>query len=349
MDFRILQVGCGMRGRAWTEVLDDMEGVRAVGYVDTNLGNAQALAISRGQPAFDNLEVALRSVDVEGVLVVTPPATHQSLLEQVLRYRLPILTEKPLADTMEGAVSIVATAEERSIPISVGMQFRYLPVTRMIRQLIDEGRYGQPGFALFTYLRNRDPYLPHLNWGSRYPVNQPHVKLLDSTIHHYDLMRYCYGSEPAWLQTYTWNPTWSKYGHDSNVASLMKLSNGVMVQYLGTFTAGRNELQFEWRTDCEGGIISQRSLFGDLFVATSDAPTMTPVPLESCTPFLDDSRQLLSEFVRSLSAGQPVPCSGREHLSTLAMVFGAIESAETGQRVDMDEFRRRYGLRTNAV
>ncbi|MDR7468123.1 MAG: Gfo/Idh/MocA family oxidoreductase [Armatimonadota bacterium] len=345
MTFRVVVVGCGARGKMWGEVLDRLGSEAALAAaVDPNQAHAQALATPRGAPAFGDLEEALETVAADAVLVATPPATHRAVIERVLRHGLPILAEKPLADDLADAVALVRQAEEAGVPLSLSVQFRYLPVSRRLRELLAAQPYGRPGFALFTYLRNRDPYAPHLNWGTRYPVSARHPMLVDQTIHHYDLIRFCYQAEPVWLQATTWNPSWSQYAHDSNVATFMELTNGVRLQYLGTWTGGWNQMQFEWRTDCERGIVTQRELFGDLCVAAVDDPELTPVPLEPFDAFYDDSAALLRAFAVSLRQGRPVPCDGRDHLQTLAMVFAAIESAETGCRVDLEDFRRRHGL-----
>jgi predicted dehydrogenase len=168
-----------------------------------------------------------------------------------------------------------------------------------------------------------------------------HPMLLEQTIHHYDLIRYCYNSEPAWLLAHTYNPSWSMYAHDSNVAATMELENGILAHYLGTWTAGWNAMQFEWRTDFSHGVVIQRELFDTLYAAHAADGAPAPVPLEPFTPFLDDTELLLREFARVVTAGGSVPCAGRDHLQSLAMAFATIESAKEGRRVDLREFRRR--------
>jgi hypothetical protein len=49
-------------------------------------------------------------------------------------------------------------------------------------------------------------------------------------------------------------------------------------------------------------------------------------------------------FVGHVTNGQPIECSGADHLYTLALCFAAIESSETGRTVEMADFYRRYGI-----
>jgi predicted dehydrogenase len=275
------------------------------------------------------------------VVLITPPFSEERerQFRTLVSHRLPVLAEKPLTLDLPSAVRIVEQMEGAGLPLSISLQFRYLPVARQIRGFVRDGRYGAPGFGQFTYLRNRDGRAPHLN---KYPLTMEHPMLLEQTIHHYDLIRYCYDSEPVWLQAHTWNPAWSMYAHDSNVSTHMELANGMQVQYLGTWTAGWNAMQFEWRTDFPGGILTQKSLFSDLFTAALSDEALSPVSLEPFTPFLDDTGLLLRDFVRAIGAGRPAPCAGRDHLKSLAMAYAAIEAIRTGHRVDMHEFRNRY-------
>jgi predicted dehydrogenase len=341
MSFRLLLVGCGARGRKWDEVVHRLDGIAVVGYVDSNLAAARTLAKATDCPVFSDLNQGLKEVRADAVLLVTPPDTRQHQMEAILQHRLPVLSEKPLAVDLPAAVAMVQALDAAEVPLSISVQYRYLPVTRKIREFVTGGQLGQPGFSQFTYLRNRDGAAPHLN---KYPLTMKQPMLLEETVHHYDLIRYCYGAGPVWLQAHTWNPSWSMYAHDSNVAAMIEMSNGVRLQYLGTWTAGWNEHQFRWRTDFERGIITQESNYSDLFLADMDDSKLRPVQLEPFTPNLDDTERLLRQFVDSIQAGTPGPCSGRDHLQTLAMVFAVMESSETGSRVDMNDFRQRHGI-----
>jgi predicted dehydrogenase len=327
----------------WDDVIHRVDGVATVGYVDRRIEAAQAMASPRGQPFFNDLDTALAAQVADAVVLVTPPFSEDRLRQfsSLVRHRLPVLAEKPLTLDLESSVHIVREMEAAQLPLAISLQFRYLPVTREIRRIVMEGHYGRPGFAMFNYVRNRDGRAPYLN---KYPLTMEHPMLLEQTIHHYDLIRYCYDSEPAWLLGHTYNPSWSMYAHDSNVAATMELENGMLVHYLGTWTSGWNAMQFEWRTDFPGGVLIQRELFDALYAAHAADEALSPVSLEKFTPFLDDTELLFREFLAAVTAGGTVPCTGRDHLQTLAMAFATIDSARDGRRIDMREFRRRHHI-----
>jgi predicted dehydrogenase len=159
--------------------------------------------------------------------------------------------------------------------------------------------------------------------------------MLEQTIHHLDLLRFVYAREVETVLCRTWNPPWSMYAHDSNVACHLTMQGGLEVSYLGTWTGGWDRLRFECRTDGPGGVIVQRELFDDLATARRTDASLTPVPMPACVAFRDDTLALLDDFIAALKAGSPVPCEGRDHLRTLAACFAAIESSETGRAVDV--------------
>ncbi len=319
--FRILLAGLGNRGRMWASIIEERADVTLSGVVDVDPSALDAFAARHpGLPAFPDLGAALQATTSDAVLLVTPPYDRLPQAAQVFAAGLPLLAEKPL---------------------SVGLNFRYLPVSRKLRELVIAQAFGAPGFAQFTYLRNRDGRRPGLN---KYPLTMQHPMMLEQSIHHLDLMRFCYAREVEQVLCRTWNPAWSMYAHDSNVSCLLTFTGGLEVSYLGTWTGGWDELQFQWRTDCSRGVIVQRELFADLATAAVTDPELAPVALPAARPFYDDSAALLADFVSHVRAGTPLACSGADHLYTLALCFAAIESDRTGCAVAMDEFYRRHGI-----
>jgi len=341
-ELRILLVGLGNRGRMWMSIVERVAGVTLSGAVDVNPSALAAFAAGHPDvPCFADLSEALATAASDAVLLVTPPGGHLAQARQIFAAGLPLLAEKPLTLDLAEAVEIVALADGAGLPLMVGLNFRYLPVSQKIRELVAAHALGVPGFGQFTYQRNRDGRQPWLN---KYPLTMHHPMMLEQSIHHLDLIRFCYGREVDAVTCRTWNPSWSMYAHDSNVACLLQLQQGIEVNYLGTWTGGWNELCFEWRTDCTDGVIVQRELFGGLAVAHTADKALTPVELTPCEPFFEDSAALLRDFVAHVRNGAPLACSGADHLLTLALCFAAIESSERGRTVLMADFCARHGI-----
>lgn len=343
MAFAILQLGLGNRGKMWADVIARNGGATLAAAVDPGEGARAAFAGLNPQvPLFATLDEALLAGGpYDAAVLVTPPDGHLEQCRTLFGHGLPILAEKPLATDLAGAMEIVRLSDERRLQLTVGLNFRYLPVHRKLRELLTGTFVGEVGFGQFSYRRNRDGKRPGLN---KYPLFMDQPMMLEQSIHHLDLIRFCHDREVETVTCRTWNPPWSMYAHDANVHALLTLEDGVEVNYFGTWCGGWNELAFEWRTDCAEGAIIQRQLFSDLaYVRTADAAP-TSIRIADAEPFFDDTAALLEDFLASVRDGTTAPCDGRDHLRTLGLCFAAIESSESGKTVKLADFYARSGL-----
>ncbi|MCX7323361.1 MAG: Gfo/Idh/MocA family oxidoreductase [Hyphomicrobiales bacterium] len=339
---KFLLVGLGNRGGMWADIVAAHPAAALCGAVDIDPARRDAFATRhQAVPLFADLETGLRRSGAEAVLLVTPPDGHLAQAEAIAAAGLPLLAEKPLAANLAEAAAIVRLMERAQLPLTVGLNFRYLPVSRAIRDLVAGGTLGRPGFGQFTYQRNRDGLRPGLN---RYPLTMRHPMMLEQSIHHLDLLRFAYGREPETVTCRSFNPPWSMYAHDANVACLIGFEGGLEASYFGTWSGGWDALQFEWRTDCADGVIIQRQLFSDLAMARKGDAALTPVQLPDARAFIDDSRALLDAFIDAVAAKGPAPCDGCDHLRSLSLCFAAIEAHETGRTVALPDFHARHGL-----
>jgi predicted dehydrogenase len=316
---RILLAGVGVRGRHWAEVITRSARAKIAVYVDPNPDALARIAAQYGvRPTFQTVEAALAELDaVDAVLLANPPINRLPQVQAALARKLPLLIEKPLALDMDEAAQLVALAEAAQVPLMVGLNFRYLHTTKAMMRLFKERRVGEPTFARFTYERYRDGNRPDLN---KYPLTMDQPMLWEQSIHHFDLLRYVYGQEPVSVSCATWNPPWSMYASDANVAALFTFDGGMVVNYLGTWQSGWAEPRFEWRTDCTDGIVTQRDQFGELSYATRFQKELTPLELPPHELWITETHGLLDAFLNTLLENSPLQCSGRDHLISLAMV-----------------------------
>lgn len=328
----VILAGLGVRGRHWAEVLTRSPRAEIAAYVDPNPAALERAAAEYGQrPAFATLDAALAAVpDVGALVLANPPVGREAQVRAAAARKLPLLIEKPLALSLVEATALVEIAEAADVPLMVGLNFRYLGVTQAVIRLIAEGVVGQPAFTRFTYERWRDGHRPDLN---KYPLTMDQPMLWEQSIHHFDLLRYVYGQQPVMIQAQTWNPPWSMYASDANVAALITFDGGMIANYQGTWQSGWAEPGFEWRTDCTDGVISQRHQFGDLFYARKHQPQLTPVTLPPHEQWITETAGLLDAFLDTVLDGRSLQCSGRDHLWSLAMVEACAVSSREARSV----------------
>jgi predicted dehydrogenase len=355
---RCIQVGLGVRGQKWAEVMHPHPAVEITAYVDTRLEWAREVVASwqESTPCFATLEEALQSVPAEIVVLVTPPDVHYEQCMTAFQHQCHVLCEKPLTEDYQESITLVQEAEQRGLYLMVGHNFRYLPVHQRLRQMLLQEELGESGFGQFTYLRNRDGNRSDLN---KYPLTMHQPMLLEQSIHHIDLMRFCYGEEITHVQADTWRPSFSTYAGDCCVSAMFHFESGFRLNYLGTWTSGHNRFHFEWRTDCSNGVIIQKQQFealyqatltaglaidGELFKSTAQAEPLYPIPIPKCRAFYDDTRGLFDEFVAAILHAEPLLTSGMDHLKTLGVTLAVDEAAASGQTIEMKSFYQSRGV-----
>lgn len=334
-ELRFVVVGLGARSRIWRRVLAEHPDCRVVGLVDTDAERlATARAESPGAVAAATLDRVTSEVEADVALLCTPPSGRRDQIAGACSAGLAILAEKPLADSVSEAEAFVAATADAGVALAVGLNFRYLAVTRALKELFAQERLGPPEFGRFTYERWRDGRLPRLN---RYPLTMSQPMLWEQSIHHFDLMRYVYDAEPVRISARTFNPSWSMYDDDANVSALISFAGGIEVSYHGTWAGNWRRMGFEWRTECRDGVAVQGDMFGRLGWARRDDAELTPVDLPDEEPWVDDARALLADFVAHLRDGAPLPCPGDDHLNSLRMVEACVRASSGEGTVDLHQ------------
>jgi predicted dehydrogenase len=251
-----------------------------------------------------------------------------------------VLSEKPLETNLAEAVRIVLAAERARRQLSVCLNFRFLPITRRLKELVG-GPYGPISYGTFLYHINRDGMRPGLN---RFPLVMEDPMLLEQSIHHIDLLRFAYDAEITGVRAEIYNPAGSMYRGEATVSALFEMERGIRATYIGSWVTGSNVHAFEWRTDCARGVAVQRDLFDGLEAGPINGP-LTPVPVERVEPFMTDTRRYAETVLAALAAGRPVPCSGRDHLMTLAATVACRRAADTGAMVSPRALLAELGVR----
>ncbi|MBI9044169.1 MAG: Gfo/Idh/MocA family oxidoreductase [Anaerolineaceae bacterium] len=360
MTIRIVQVGMGVRGEQWAKVIREDDRTENVAYVrravEKGKQTLQEWGEPLGTPVYSSLEDALKETRPDAVVLVTPPEVHHEQTLLSFKYGCHVLCEKPLSEVLDESIDMVRKADENKLLLMVGHNFRYLASSQKMREMMMQKEYGKPSFGHFTYFRNRDGNRKDLN---KYPLVMKQPMLLEQSVHHLDLIRYCYNAEAVSVVCDTWRPEWSTYKDDCCVSALIQLDNGMRVNYMGTWTSGWNRFCFEWRTDCSEGVVFQKQQFADLhgvtltpglamegerFKTGEDVEPLQTIEIEDCEAFVDDTREMLAEFIDAIVDGKPLITSGKDHIKTLGLTLACVEASEQRGWLDMKEYLMSKGV-----
>lgn len=332
---RIILVGAGgARAQTWLKIIKASADFDLVGLCDRDEKALQNVATEFPGTETGVVLEDVANVGADAVLLCTPPDTRAVDIAFCCKKRLHVLAEKPLSDSVSEAEGFVEMAEQAGIHLIVGLNFRYLTVTQEMRKLFQARTVGVPEFARFTYERWRDGSLPHLN---SYPLTMSQPMLWEQSIHHFDLMRFVYASEPVRVYARTFNPSWTMYADDTNVSAIIDFDNGLSVSYQGTWQGNWSVMGFEWRTECTEGIVVQNEMFGDLGYAARSSNDLTGVSMTADEPWITDATRLFAAFADTLLGRAAPQCTGRDHLQSLKILQACILSSERAQAIEMLE------------
>lgn len=263
-------------------------------------------------------ELAYRD-DVDVIDVATPPHGRPELLRELFETGKPILSQKPLAYDLDTATALVREAEDRGVVLAVNHNARWAPAHRAIyRQMIGDalGRI----YAVQHHNRfNEDVD----TWYTRHPD----YLFLDHGIHYLDLTRVLTGRTPVAVSAVTGiRPGQKPAGPVIYSVNLRYADTGaphVVLTFVNTVPAPTG---FDFRLIVDGtDATAQATLFAaDLLPADGGPPRSLDVHGD-WTP--DAFSGPLLSLTRHLTAGGPLPHSGRDHLASLAVATAAAKSA----------------------
>lgn len=310
--------------------------VEVVGLVDLDRTTAEARAAEFG------LEHAVIGTDLDAVLSQTRPdllfdvvipAARANVVETGLRHGCHVLSEKPMAATIEQGRAMIAQAASAGRIHAVVQNRRFISGVRRIRRLIESGALGE-----LTSL-NCDFFIGAHFGGFREDMDN--VLLLDMAIHTLDAARFMAGKAPKAVYCLETNPRGSWYRHGAAANAIFEFEDDVVFNYRGSWAAEGANTSWEsaWRiVGSKGTLIwdggenfQARVVDGDSGFLRDLRDIDVPAPADEDQTHGHAS--VLADFLAAIEKGAAPETVGTDNIKSLAMVFAAIESAKTRQRV----------------
>lgn len=331
--YRALLVGAGGMGRAWGKNLHECEQVSLCGWVDLRPETAQQAVQDLGLTnvtVTDDLDRAIAELKPDFLVDVTIPEAHHDVTIKALRAGIPVIGEKPMATSMEQARHMVATSEETGVLYMVSQSRRYHAQLHALRHLI-QTQLGGLGIL------NSDFYIGAHFGGFRDQMPSPLV--LDMAIHTFDAARYLSGADPVAVYCEEFNPSWSWYQGNASATAIFEMSNGLRYTYRGSWCSEGEPTSWEgeWRAVGPKGTANWDGHNAPTaHIVTKTGQFISDTSKVEATVNADTAHGIagsLRDFLNALQTGVTPMGECHDNIKSLAMVFAAIESAATGQRI----------------
>ncbi|KAB2854082.1 MAG: Gfo/Idh/MocA family oxidoreductase, partial [Bauldia sp.] len=133
---RIAVIGAGLIGRTHVAVLRSADPDFTLAAVADPSPAAAEEARALGYPIYAEVEEMLAREKPDGVVVAVPNQLHVEVGLACVARRIPIVVEKPVADSVAEALHLVEAGEQAGVPILVGHHRRHNPIMRKAAEIV---------------------------------------------------------------------------------------------------------------------------------------------------------------------------------------------------------------------
>lgn len=340
---RLGLIGGGLISAKHIEGSKNIDNGNLVAFCDVD-PKCKAIADELNIPFFTDYRDMIRTAGLEGVIDGTPNQFHAEVGMACAEKGIHVLTEKPVAASLEEGKRLVEAVEESGINLLVGHHRRYFPPIRRAREIVRSGDLGKMvGISMLWALMKPDIYFK-VKWRSQ----QGGGPILINIIHEVDNLRFICG-DVAEISARSDNLVRNGDVEDT-VAIHFKLVNGALGTALVSDTApspwsyeltsGENKDYFETDQDCYFILGTQGSLsFPNMEVWSHphqrEKGWWEPLMRRSEEiPWSSPFTAQLEHFCRVIRGEEEPVITAADGLLTLATTLAVNESSETGRSVD---------------
>ena len=327
-------IGAGRIGKVHVATLAiGVPEAEVTAITDTDKDKAVSLADAYGIKtiAGDYKEI-INNPDVEAIVICSPTDTHAKYIIEAARAGKHIFCEKPVDLSLEVIQSALDAVKKAGVKLMVGFNRRFDNNFVKMRQMVEEGKIGDPHILKIT---SRDPAPP--------PAEYSAVSggmFIDMTIHDFDMARYIVGSEVTEVYTKATvlvDPEIGKAGDVDTAIITLTFENGA----IGVIDNSRKAVYgYDQRLEIFGskGMVNVDNNYPENHRYYSVDGVHKSLPLNF---FMDRYTEAyaneMKAFCKALSSNSELPVSGKDGLISVAIALAAKKSYMESRPVKMSE------------
>jgi predicted dehydrogenase len=294
----------------------------------------------------------LAEASIDAVVICTIHDQHAPLAIAALEAGCHVLTEKPLATSLQDCRAMVTAAERAGLQLMVGQNQRYAPAYRAARQAVEAGELGAIRGARCDVMQSLPGFLRPPHW--LYDAGQSGGGIvLSVAVHRIDLLRYLVGDVARVTAACRSSHPDFPDGMEDYAVAMFEFENGAIGELFATYSGFRVPWIEQTTVFGDRGVIHALPSFGDsplgdtAMIASATRQPVEPVgweeqfkefePLTSPDdlPTDDDIVNEILHFADCCVNDVESLTSARDNIGTMKIVFGIYESARTGAPVEL--------------
>ncbi len=299
-------------GQHHIRIYNEMKDIELVGVCDIDRARAESLAKTHNTRAyFDHRE--LLKQDLDAVSIVVPTTFHTQVALDAIDSGTHLLVEKPIADTLENADTIISSAHDAKVKLMVGHVERFNPAVLKLKEIIYSGMLGK---IVSISTRRVGPFNPRI---------RDVGIIMDLGVHDIDVISYLYGRKINEVYTIAGNDIHSFEDHatillrcDTNLSGMVE-TNWLTPHKIRNLTAiglkGVAYLDYIKQTV---------ELHDETWIRTAKVEPKEPLKIE------------LEHFIKAVNNGNEVISNGETSRHALQVAMAAIESYQKGKAIGVE-------------
>jgi UDP-N-acetyl-2-amino-2-deoxyglucuronate dehydrogenase len=313
-------VGCGNAGRNHAAGYQQAENAELVAVCDLDSERAADLAAEHAVTSFNDLSAMLTNLDLDVVSIATPEKYHTEPTITALQGGVDVLCEKIMAKSVSDGRRMVETAEKTGQTLAVNYNYRHMPSFARIADALNNGELGD-------------------------------IHLVSVDVHAYgwhhalDLIAFLIGEPRSIQATLNHDPVAIAeqfrlddilYVPSHAALATLDFDDGTLASVSGSIHTSLDDHLIDLAVYGDEGRVRITGMTPD-----DSTGTFAPGPLSGTLDdiksiTLDDSfRVSIEAFVNAVHKGERPPTTGIDGLRRLELERAVIESAESGEWVDL--------------
>lgn len=336
---RAAVVGCGRISKNhFASIASHVEDIELISVCDID---AQALGDATreyGVKGYPRLEDMLQGEQLDLVVLCTPSGLHSTQAKLVARYKVNVVTEKPMATRWHDGVSMVRACDEAGVRLFVVKQNRRNATLQLLKSAVEKKRFGRIYMVNINVFWTRpQEYYDSAKWRGTWEFDGG--AFMNQASHYVDLVDWLIGPVES-LQAYTGTLARNIEVEDTGVVSIKWRSGTLGSMNVTMLTYPKNlegsiTIIGERGTVRVGGLAVNEIQHWEFSEVDSDDEKVKSASYQT-TSVYGFGHPLYYKNVIDVLRGEAEPeTDGREGLRSLETLIAIYLSARDGKRLSL--------------
>jgi UDP-N-acetyl-2-amino-2-deoxyglucuronate dehydrogenase len=199
---RIAVVGCGRIAKNhFGSIEKHADQLDLAAVCDVNPATLREHTDRYGVPGYSRMEEMLQKEDIDIVALCTPSGLHPDQAVMAARYKVNVMTEKPMATRWSDGVAMVKACDEAGVRLFVVKQNRRNATLQLLKRAVEKKRFGRIYMVNINVFWTRpQEYYDSAKWRGTWEFDGG--AFMNQASHYVDLLDWLIGPIES-LQAYT--------------------------------------------------------------------------------------------------------------------------------------------------